>query len=133
MANPTYFLRIKSSGTSDHWTDFSGYIKYGGFGWSRADVDAEDSGRGLDGTMLRARVSTKIRLDIECIPLTALQIKTLFDAIYPVYVDVQYYDPKTNDITTKTMYSNNHPAAIAHVDAGGNVLWDGVTFPLIER
>jgi hypothetical protein len=124
-------MQLKINGT-----DFTSFIAAGGFKWQRNDLESPKAGRTLDGTMQRGRVTTKIRLDITCRPLSTSELDLLMNKIYPEYVTVQYDDPMYGNVT-KTMYSNNTPATclIVHKDAGNNTweTWDEVTFPLIER
>lgn len=53
----------------------------------------------------------------------------MLNAIYPEYVTVEYLDPM-GGMTTKEMYSNNNPAT--YIDTATD-LWEGISFPLIER
>lgn len=114
--------------------DITSYIAFKGVKWTRFDIDAPDTGRTMDGLMHRGRVTTKIRLDITCKPLTTAQASVVLNAIYPEYVTVQYTDPQAGGTVTKTMYSNNNPASfLINRDNAEDALWDGITFPLIER
>ena len=108
------------------------FIAQGGLKWQRNDIDAPNTGRTLDGTMQRGRVTTKIRLDVTCRPLKASELRTILNAIYPEYVSVIYDDPMYGRVT-KTMYSNNNPASYLIPQSDGDDLWTGVTFPLVER
>ena len=108
------------------------YVAYGGFKWSRQDIDAPDTGRSMDGLMHRGRVATKIRLDITCRPLKAEELQIVLTTILPEYVTVTYDDPMYG-LTTKTMYANNHPAVFQLNKDDGRQYWSGVTFPLVER
>ena len=108
------------------------YVKYNGVKWERSDIDGSDAGRTMDGVMQRNRVATKVRLDITCRPLTRAEASTVLTAIMPQFVSVTYTDPQLGTDTTKTMYSNNNPATYL-IKKGNSELWDGITFPLIER
>ena len=112
--------------------DIVPFIAQGGVKWQRADIDAPDTGRTLDGKMHRGRVATKIRLDITCKPLKASDVQTLMTAILPEYVSVTYDDPLYGRVT-KSMYSNNHPATFLLMQPDGDDLWSGITFPLVEQ
>ena len=114
-------------------TDMLPYIAYKGLKWSRNDVDGPDAGRTMDGEMQRMRVATKIRLDITCRPLTDTEASTVLNAILPEYVTVVYTDPMAGTTQTKTMYSNNNPASFLIKKPNGTGLWDGITFPLVEK
>ncbi len=108
------------------------YIAEDGIRWTRFDVEAPDTGRTLDGLMHRGRVATKVRLDISCRPLSSAEAMLVLNAIYPAYVTVRYTDPMYGNVT-RTMYSNNNPCTAATVNADGSAVWEGISFPLIER
>lgn len=113
--------------------DITPYIAFKGVKWTRSDIDSPDTGRTMDGTMHRGRVTSKRRLDITCKPLTDSQASIVLNAIYPEYVTVRYTDPQ-DGVVTKTMYSNNNPASfLLNREGSLESLWDGITFPLIER
>lgn len=114
-------------------TDLTPYIAFQGVKWTRNDVDSPDTGRTMDAVMHRGRVATKIRLDVSCKPLTDSEASTVLNAIYPEYVSVTYTDPQVGGLVTRTMYSNNNPASYLLNREGQEDLWDGITFPLIER
>lgn len=113
--------------------DFVPYVAHSeGFKWQRYDVDSPNTGRTLDGLMHRGRVATKIRLDIKCRPLRADELSIVLNAILPEYVNVTYDDPMYG-LVTKIMYANNNPAVHAEIYPDGTELWDGISFPLVER
>lgn len=112
-------------------TDIVPYIANQGIKWQRNDIEAADAGRTMDGLMHRGRVSTKIRLDITCKPLTSSELSTILNLIYPEYISVTYDDPMQGRVT-KRMYSNNNPASYLIKHPNGIEYWSGVTFPLIE-
>lgn len=112
--------------------DFMPFIAKQGVKWQRSDIDASNSGRTMDGVMHRGRVTTKIRLDITCRPLTATEAMTVLNAILPEYVSVDYYDPMYGERYSVSMYSNNNPASFL-IEKPEDDWWSGITFPLIER
>ena len=107
------------------------YVAHQGFKWQRNDIESEDAGRFLDGTLVRDRVATKIRLDITCRPLKTNEAMIVLQAVYPEEVTVRYTDPQYG-LVTRTMYSNNNPASHMLVQEDGTEWWNGITFPLIE-
>ena len=113
--------------------DMTPYIARKGFKWQRSDVDSPSAGRTLDGSLVRGRVATKIRLDITCRPLTASEASTVLNAIAPEWVSVTYNDPMLGRRTGVQMYSNNNPASYLMEKSDGTEWWDGITFPLIEQ
>lgn len=112
--------------------DFVPFIAKQGVKWQRSDIDASNSGRTMDGVMHRGRVTTKIRLDITCRPLTATEAMTVLNAILPEYVSVDYYDPMYGERYSVSMYSNNNPASFL-IEKPEDDWWSGITFPLIEQ
>jgi hypothetical protein len=109
--------------------DITPYIEQKGIKWTRNDLDGSNAGRTMDGIMHRERVSSKVRLDITCLPLRSEDAAIVLNAIYPEYVEVEYIDPMYGRVF-KTMYSNNTPATF--IDTVTD-LWEGISFPLIER
>ena len=112
--------------------DFTGYIAKDGFNWSRNDLDGPNTGRALDGNLIRDRVATKIRLDITCRPLKSSEVRNLLNAIYPEFVTVRYDDPMQGYVS-KTMYANNNKVKFGTKYTDGEEVWVDITFPLIER
>lgn len=114
--------------------DITPYIAHRGVKWTRSDVESPDAGRTMDAVMHRGRVATKRRLDVTCKPLKTSEARTVLQAIYPQFVTVRFTDPQEGGVVTKTMYSNNNPASfLLNRDGGQEELWDGITFPLVER
>ena len=113
--------------------DLTPYIAFGGVVWKREDLDGPNAGRGLDGTLIRDKVASKIRLDITCKPLTTEQAKIVLQAISPEWLTVRYTDPQNGGTVVKTMYSNNYPATFLIRRPDGTEYWEGIAFPLIEK
>lgn len=109
--------------------DMLPYIVQNGIKWQRNDIDGANAGRTMDGTMHRERVTSKVRLDVTCLPLLSEEAAIVLNAIYPEYVEVEYTDPMYG-LSVKTMYSNNAPATYVDTETDR---WEGITFPLIER
>lgn len=112
--------------------DIVPFIAEGGIKWTRNDIDAPNTGRTMNGLMMRGRLTRKIRLDITCVPLVARDLSTVLNAIYPEFVTVRYTDPMYG-LRIVTMYSNNNPASYLLQKPNGDEYWSGITFPLIER
>lgn len=109
--------------------DMLPYIPQKGIKWQRNDLDGSNAGRTMDGTMHRERITSKVRLDITCLPLSSADASVVLNAIFPEYVEVEYTDPMYGHVY-KTMYSNNTPATYINTTTD---LWEGIAFPLIER
>lgn len=113
-------------------TDITPYIAFRGLKWQRSDVDSAQATRTLDGSLQRSRIATKIRLDITCRPLTDSEAAIILNLILPEWVTVTYSDPMLGVRSNIVMYSNNNPASYC-IKKGQTDLWDGITFPLIEK
>ena len=114
------------------------YVAFNGLKRQRSDVDAPNSGRALDGTMMRKRVATKHRLDVTTVPLTTSQINGIGDYIKQEKFWVTYSDPELGTRTKVQMYSNNYTVeyVIQKLDNSTTpptkVDYWKMTFPLIE-
>jgi len=116
-------------------TDISNLIAFKGLKWSRNDVDGANSGRSLNGNMIRDFVTTKDKLEITCRPLTSAELSALLTLVEPTQnnqgqMSVTYPSPRGTNVT-KTMYMSNVPASYL-INKGATGLWGGVTIHLIE-
>ena len=125
MANKTFYFKING-------TDIAKYIAYKGLKWTRNDIDSAKAGRTLSGKMNRGRVCMKVKIEIKCIPLKQEDVTKLLKLINPEYVQVEYVDPLLGHRKVQ-FYSNNVPTTFCIQDTDGNLLWDDLSFPLVER
>ncbi len=112
--------------------DITRLVQYGGFKWSRNDVDGSNAGRTMDGTMHRDRVDIKYRLDITCMPMSQADSEMLLALIEPEFVEVETISPR-HGVVIWMMYSNNVPATHSRTNEDGTESWYGITFPLIQQ
>lgn len=110
--------------------DFTSYISSGGIKWTRNDIDASKSGRDKSGTMRRKRITTKRKLSFTCRTLTHAEMKALNTALDHETVSITYLDPIL-DVVTKTFYGSSVECATM-ISQGGETLWSGASFNLIE-
>ena len=107
--------------------DITSYVANKGIRWSRNDIDGENAGRNINGSMIRDYIATKIRLDITCRPMGKEDHTRLMQLIKDEFVTVEYDDPLYGRVS-KIMYSNNHSSDLDETD-----WWENISFPLIER
>lgn len=100
--------------------------------YNRYDMDSEESFRGLDGTMQRDRIATKVKLDCQWNALTANEMNVLLNAMEPVFFNIEYYDPYVGGPTTKTFYVGDRSAPVYSV-ANGKVIFKSFTANFIEK
>ena len=124
MAAVTSIITVSS-------TDLTPYLVAGGFQWENNDVDSPDSGRDLNGTMRRQRVTTKAKITLNFRRLTEAQLNTVITATKPETVSVTYRNPASAANRTANFYSSSIKAGIPMV-IDGNVYYDGISLSLIE-
>ena len=113
-------------------TDITNFIAEGGVKWSRNDIDGPSAGRNLNGTEIRDRIATKIRLDITCRKLSYEEQQRLVAALYPEFVSVYYADPLFG-IRTAVMYCNKNESEIFRRKSNGTEQWAPASFALVEK
>lgn len=110
--------------------DITQYVKFQGIKYTRNDVDGPNAGRGMDGKMIRDRVATKAKWNVECIPLTESQMRTLYELLMPSTFTVTT-NMVTGVLTNYTCYSNNWAMQFL-IGRSPNDLYDGISFPIVE-
>ena len=95
-----------------------------------SDIDGETN-RNADGDLLRDRIATKRKLNLEWGPLSQSEISTLLNAVSSVFFTVTFPDPQLGMIT-KTMYVGDRTAP-AYQYVNGEVKWQGLKMNFIER
>lgn len=100
--------------------------------YNRYDLDSEESFRGLDGTMQRDRITTKVKLDCQWNALTASQMSQLLKAMDDVFFNINYFDPYLGSYTSKTFYVGDRSAPVYSV-ANGKVIFKSFTANFIEK
>lgn len=113
--------------------DCAGMIARGGLKFKRFKGVTKDTGRNTqDFSFHRTVIATKLQIDVTCKPLTGAQAAQLFGQLAGTWVQVTFLSPYTNQVETKTLYSDDEPAAFL-IERGGEVYWEGIEFPLIEK
>ena len=98
------------------------------------DLDADGSGRTLDGVMHRTIVARKDKHTLKCKPLKTSESQIVLNAISAgefVSVSTNIH-PKTGTFTGN-LYNSARSAAVMRVDEDGSVLWDDISFTLIGQ
>lgn len=100
------------------------------FSVSINDVDGE-TGRNANGDMVRDRITTKRKIELEWGMLTQDECSAILNAVSPVFFDVSYPDPILGQ-TTKTVYVGDRSAPrYSFVEKFKP--WSGLKMNLIER
>lgn len=111
-------------------TDITPYIKFGGIKYTRNDVDGKNAGRNMLGDLIRDRVATKAKWNVECVPLSEGDLRTLYNLLMP-----ETFTVTTNMVTgvntNYTCYSNN--VSYQFLMNRGTLDWyEGFSFPVVE-
>lgn len=102
------------------------------------DIDGETA-RNAKGELLRDRIATKRKIDLEFPVMTQTEMRTLLNAVAPVFFDVTYQDPMgdptvNNGRVTKKFYVGDRTTPMLRYGNGStDIRWEGVSFNLIEK
>jgi len=98
-----------------------------------SDLSSEESGRLLDGTMVKDVVARKVQIDVSWNTLSWEDVSTLLTAVESsIFLTVVYPDPKVGSYQTKTFYVGDRSAPAVWL-ANGKEYWGGVSFTFIEQ
>ena len=116
------------------------YVAFEGLKWSLNGVEASETGRTQDSLMHLVRVGAKVRLDVNCRPLTADDMRTVLRSIIDmnnistkVWLRVKYFDPWYGALHEAKMYTNNVSSQFLKMNSDGTSYWQSLQFPLIEQ
>lgn len=98
------------------------------------DLSSDNSGRTLNGTMIKDIVSRKTSLNCVWNALTWNEASVLLNAVeQSVFLTVVYPDPKfPNSPRTKVFYVGDRSSPSVSI-VGGKAIWNGISFDLIEK
>lgn len=98
------------------------------------DLSSDNSGRTLNGTMIKDIVSRKTSLNCVWNALTWNEASVLLNAVeQSVFLTVVYPDPKfPNSPRTKVFYVGDRSSPSVSI-VGGKAIWSGISFDLIEK
>ena len=115
-------------------TDITPFIHFEGLKYTTFDLDSEETTRTLDGNLRRSRVATKVRWDVPCKRLRTKEVEEILRLLKPEWVQLRASDPLFG-LRVGTFYSNNNSISmkITSKTSEEDELWEGLTFPLIER
>jgi hypothetical protein len=119
--------------------DFLPFTMADGIKIIRNDVDSDDSGEMLDGTIRRDRVIMRRRIEVqlgggEHFPtgFTTSEINTINNALWPEFVDVEFLDPFTGNVITREFYISTVPTT-TFIEIDDKVMWRPFSFNMIEK
>lgn len=115
--------------TTGQYVDFTQFLTERGMTVTASDIESNITT--LDGTTNRGRIATKRKINAVCHALNSNDTSTVMKILSHEYVSVRYLDPEFG-MSIRTMFVKERPAAFRK-RRGNDVLWDGISFTLIER
>ena len=109
--------------------DYSPYVKMNGIGWSRNDLDSDQTKRTKDGNMRRQKIGTKRKLSYEIISATREVLAQLDDDLSESTFSATIRD--LHGTQTRTFYCSSFSAKLQWVD-GDRDVWDQGAFSIVE-
>ena len=80
--------------------------------------DISNAERNANATMIIERVATKHKIKLGWGVLTAEEMKTILNAVSPVFFTVKYIDPEANENVIGTFYCGDRQAPMLHYRDG---------------
>lgn len=109
--------------------DYSPYVKMSGLGWSRNDLDSDQTKRTKDGKMRRHKIGTKRKLSYEIINATREILAQLDDDLSQATFTATYRD--LHGTQTRTFCCSAFNAKLDWVN-GSTDVWESGSFNMIE-
>lgn len=101
------------------------------FSASLNDIDGE-SNRNANGELLRDRIATKRKLEMEWGPLDEFECSVILKAVKDVFFEVEFPDPQEGKLITKTMYVGDRSTPM-YSFINGKPKWSGLKMNFIEK
>ncbi|OSA92554.1 UNVERIFIED_ORG: hypothetical protein B2H93_14440 [Clostridium botulinum] len=95
------------------------------------DIDAE-SNRNANGELIRDRIATKRKIELEWGPLDDAECSTILKAVKNVFFEVEFPDPIEGKFMIKTMYVGDRTAPM-YVFSDGKPKWSCLKMNFIEK
>lgn len=109
--------------------DYSRYIERQGYGWSREDLDGENTGRTKDGKMRRDKITTKRKLSYSMVNMSRALLAQLDNDLSAPTFSATYLD--LHGKQTRTFYSSSFSCTLNEL-YGEDGQWGEASFNLIE-
>lgn len=94
--------------------------------------DLSKAERTANGTMVIERIATKRKLELSWKYLSKEDLSTVFNAVAPVFFEVEYIDPQENSVKTGTFYAGDRKAGALDFK-NGNIRYKDISVNLVER
>lgn len=103
------------------------------FTWGNSDIDGKTM-RNAAGTMVRDRITSKIKINLGWGPLSVEDCSKILQAIRAPFFKATYLDAQAGAMVTKTFYVGDRSSpAYSWNDKLKKYAWSGLTFDIIEQ
>lgn len=109
--------------------DYSRFVEEKGYGWSRNDLDSEQTTRLKNGNMRRKKITTKRKLSYTMMHMTREELAQLDNDLSRETFSAKYLD--LHGASTRTFYCSSFQATLSNV-ANGAESWEGASFSMTE-
>lgn len=109
--------------------DYSQYVESKGYGWSRNDLDSENTTRTKDGKMRRDKITTKRKCSFTLWGMTRELLAQLDDDLSAATFSATYLD--LHGVQTRTFYCSSFSVTCAEC-VDGESDWEEATFNMTE-
>ena len=109
--------------------DWSSLVQRKGYGWTRNDLDSDQTKRPKNGVLRRVKIGTKRKLSFTTRPLPRERLAQLDDDLSSTFFDARYLD--LHGVMTKTFYCSSFETSVVEAGEGGE--WASASFALVER
>lgn len=107
-------------------------LKNKGASFSIEAIDGSGAGRNQEGTVIRDLIAQKIKWQLTFAPCTSSQLANLLSLINGETFSFTYPNPVTGTSSTGSFYVGARSAPVCLCDSNGNILWDNLSFNVIE-
>ena len=95
-------------------------------------MDISKAERNANGEIFIERIATKRKLELSWKYLSKEDVSKVFNAVSPVFFDVEYIDPQDNAVKTGTFYAGDRRAGALDYQ-NGVIRYKDITVNFVER
>lgn len=110
--------------------DWSSLVRRKGYGWTRNDLDSDQTTRTKNGTMRREKIATKRKLSFTTLPTTRDKLAQLDEDLSETFFSATFLD--LHGPMTREFYCTSFEVSLGEA-ADGHEQWESATFNIIER
>lgn len=95
-------------------------------------IDISKAERNARGEMIIERIATKRKIELAWKYLSKSDLQLAFNAVSPVFFQVEYLDPETGSLKTGIFYAGDrNVGALDYIK--GDIRWKDIKFNIVEK